>query len=67
MCLEYQKILQNMHVESGKKIADNREAARLCSNGTRSPEATYTWPWATENIFQVAQPGDGFFDLQSKS
>ena len=26
--------------------------------GARSPEATKTWPWATENIVQVTQPGD---------
>ena len=31
---------------------------RLCSNGTRSPEATNIWPRATENIFLVARPGD---------
>ena len=31
---------------------------RLCSNGTLLPEATNIWPWATENIFLVAQPGD---------
>ena len=24
----------------------------------RSPEVTKTWPWATENIVQVTQPGD---------
>ena len=26
--------------------------------GARSPEATKTWPRATENIVQVIQPGD---------
>ena len=28
------------------------------SYGPRSPEATKTWPRATENIIQVTQPGD---------
>ena len=28
------------------------------SYGARSPEATKTWPLATENIVQVTQPGD---------
>ena len=28
------------------------------SFGARSPEATKTWPRATENIFQVTQAGD---------
>ena len=32
--------------------------SRLCSNGAQSPEATNTWPQATENILQVARPGD---------
>ena len=26
--------------------------------GARSPEVTKTWPWATENIVQVTQPGN---------
>ena len=37
---------------------------RLCSNGTRAPEATNIWPRATENIFFC---WCWFLDLQSKS